>query len=275
MAGRQHGAGAAPGVDSLSAADKPGRVAADEAGHATVDKARRAALKGQRPVCLWLTGLPGAGKTTIAVALEARLNALGRHTYLLDGDRLRTGLNRDLGFSAQDRNENIRRAAEVAHLMVDAGLIVICAFISPYREERRAARALFAPGEFVEVYLETSQAVCEARDPNVHSAGRWRGSRGLTAAMKCRRRRNCAWTPPCSRLTIASSVWWKRWSPYDLPSRASVATIGTMNDRKLPAQVVSSCNVGASFHFHAAMPLLQSDTTSPGASAAGCGASSD
>ena len=140
-----------------------------------MDKPRRAALKGQRPACIWLTGLPGAGKTTIAVALEARLHALGRHTYLLDGDRLRTGLNRDLGFSAQDRNENIRRAAEVAHLMVDAGLIVICAFISPYREERRAARALFAPGEFVEVYLDTSQAVCEARDPKGHYARARRG----------------------------------------------------------------------------------------------------
>ena len=136
---------------------------------------RRAAQKRQRPACVWITGLPGAGKSTIALALDRRLQQLGRHCYVLDGDRLRRGLNRDLGFSHADREENIRRAAEVAALMVDAGLIVLCAFISPYRAERRFARSLFAPGEFVEVYLDVGPAVCEARDPKGHYARARRG----------------------------------------------------------------------------------------------------
>ena len=130
-----------------------------------VDKTARGGAKGQRPRCIWLTGLSGAGKSTIANLLEKRLHAEGRHTYLLDGDNVRHGLNRDLGFTAADRVENIRRVAEVAHLMVDAGLVVIVAFISPFRAERRMARALFAPGEFLEVFVDTPLAECERRDP--------------------------------------------------------------------------------------------------------------
>ena len=130
----------------------------------SVDKAARAALKQQRPVVVWFTGLSGSGKSTIANALEKKLLALGRHSYLLDGDNVRHGLNRDLGFTAADRVENIRRIGEVARLMVDAGLIVLTAFISPYRAERQMARALFAEGEFIEVYVDTPLDVAERRD---------------------------------------------------------------------------------------------------------------
>jgi bifunctional enzyme CysN/CysC len=129
-----------------------------------VDQAARAALKGQAPRCLWFTGLSGSGKSTIANLVEKRLIASGHHTYLLDGDNVRHGLNRDLGFSDEDRVENIRRVAEVAKLMVDAGLIVLVSFISPFRDERRLARELFAPGEFVEVFVDTPLAVAEQRD---------------------------------------------------------------------------------------------------------------
>ena len=113
---------------------------------------------------IWFTGLSGAGKTTIANALEMRLQAVGKHTYLLDGDNVRHGLNRDLGFAAADRVENIRRVAEVSHLMVDAGLIVLVSFISPFRSERRMARGLFAQGEFIEVFVDTPIEECERRD---------------------------------------------------------------------------------------------------------------
>jgi len=129
-----------------------------------VDKQLRARQKGQRACVLWLTGLSGAGKSTIANRIEKQLAALGRHTYLLDGDNVRHGLNKDLGFAAQDRVENIRRVAEVSRLMVDAGLIVLVSFISPFRAERRMARALFEPGEFFEVFVDTPLAVAEARD---------------------------------------------------------------------------------------------------------------
>ncbi len=129
-----------------------------------VDKAARAALLGQRPALVWLTGLSGAGKSTIANMVETRLHAVGRHSYLLDGDNLRHGLNRDLGFTAADRVENIRRVAETARLMVDAGLIVIAAFISPFRAERALARGLLADGEFIEVHVDTPLATAEARD---------------------------------------------------------------------------------------------------------------
>lgn len=125
---------------------------------------QRAKLLGQKPCCIWFTGLSGAGKSTLASALEAQLYADGRHVYVLDGDNVRHGLNRDLGFSVENRVENIRRVAEVAHLMVDAGLIVLVAFISPFRAERAMARALFAPGEFFEVFVDTSLAECEQRD---------------------------------------------------------------------------------------------------------------
>ena len=130
-----------------------------------VDKRARAALKDQKACVLWFTGLSGAGKSTIANLLDRRLIALGRHTYLLDGDNVRHGLNRDLGFTEADRVENIRRVAEVARLMADAGLIVLVSFISPFRAERRMARALLEAGEFIEVFVDTPLAVAETRDP--------------------------------------------------------------------------------------------------------------
>ena len=132
--------------------------------HLDVDKSARAALKGQLSAVIWLTGLSGAGKSTIANLVEMRLHALGRHSYLLDGDNVRHGLNRDLGFTDEDRVENIRRVAEVARLMVDAGLFVITAFISPFRAERAMARGLVADGEFVEVHVDTPLDVAESRD---------------------------------------------------------------------------------------------------------------
>jgi adenylylsulfate kinase len=125
----------------------------------------RAALKSQTPRCLWLTGLSGAGKSTLANALELQLNRQGLHTFVLDGDNLRAGLCRDLGMGVQCRRENIRRTAEVARLMVDAGLIVIVAAISPFRADREAARRLFADAEFIEVFVSTPFAVCAQRDP--------------------------------------------------------------------------------------------------------------
>jgi bifunctional enzyme CysN/CysC len=130
-----------------------------------VNKAARAALKGQQPCVVWFTGLSAAGKSTIANILERRLHQLGRHTYLLDGDNVRLGLNRDLGFTDADRVENIRRVAEVSRLMVDAGLIVLVSFISPFVQQRRAARASVGPGEFLEVFVYAPLAVAEARDP--------------------------------------------------------------------------------------------------------------
>jgi adenylyl-sulfate kinase len=133
----------------------PGQVGSEE----------RAQLLKQRPATLWLTGLSGAGKSTIACALERRLLEIGHSAYVLDGDNVRHGLNRDLGFSPGDRAENIRRIAEVARLMNDAGLIVITAFISPYRADREMAREIIGSTEFLEVYVNTPMPVCEARDP--------------------------------------------------------------------------------------------------------------
>jgi bifunctional enzyme CysN/CysC len=132
--------------------------------HVDVDKAARARSKAQVPRCLWFTGLSGAGKSAIANLVEKRLHALGHHTYILDGDNVRHGLNKDLGFTDEDRVENIRRVAEVARLMTDAGLIVLVSFISPFRAERRMARDLFDVGEFVEVHVDTPLAVAEQRD---------------------------------------------------------------------------------------------------------------
>jgi bifunctional enzyme CysN/CysC len=130
-----------------------------------INKERRAVLMGQKPCVVWFTGLSGAGKSTIANLVEKRLHAMGRHTYLLDGDNVRHGLNKDLGFTDADRVENIRRVAEVARLMVDAGLVVLVSFISPFRSERRMARALMGEGEFVEVFVDTPLDVAELRDP--------------------------------------------------------------------------------------------------------------
>jgi bifunctional enzyme CysN/CysC len=130
-----------------------------------IDKLAHARHKDQHPCVLWLTGLSGAGKSTIANEVERRLHQLGRHSYLLDGDNIRKGLNKDLGFSGADRVENIRRVAEVARLMVEAGLIVISSFISPFESERRMARELLEPDEFIEVFIDAPLAVAEARDP--------------------------------------------------------------------------------------------------------------
>jgi len=130
-----------------------------------VDRHARAAMKGQRPAAIWFTGLSGAGKSSIANLVDRKLHALGRHTFILDGDNVRHGLNRDLGFSEADRVENIRRAAEAARLMTDAGLIVLVSFISPYRSDREAARERFEPGEFLEAFVDTPVEECRRRDP--------------------------------------------------------------------------------------------------------------
>ncbi len=132
--------------------------------HLEVDKAARARSLGQSPRCVWFTGLSGSGKSTVANLVEKRLAALGLHTYILDGDNVRHGLNKDLGFSEEDRVENIRRVAEVSRLMVDAGLIVLVSFISPFRAERQLARELFEGDEFVEVFVDTPLEVAEGRD---------------------------------------------------------------------------------------------------------------
>lgn len=131
----------------------------------SVDKKLRSELKAQTPAVLWFTGLSGSGKSTVANALEKMLTAQGRHTYMLDGDNLRHGLNRDLGFAAEDRVENIRRTAEVAKLMADAGLIVLVCLISPFRADRETARAMMPEGEFIEIFIDTPISVCAERDP--------------------------------------------------------------------------------------------------------------
>jgi len=130
-----------------------------------VDKATRSQIKGQHPCLLWFTGLSGAGKSTIANIAEKKLNAQGKHTYLLDGDNVRYGLNKDLGFTDTERVENIRRVGEVAKLFVDAGIITIASFISPFRSDRRLVRELFELDEFIEVFVSAPLDVCEQRDP--------------------------------------------------------------------------------------------------------------
>lgn len=131
----------------------------------TVDRVARGRMKEQTARVMWLTGLPGAGKSTLADALDRHLHAQGRHTYVLDGDNVRGGLTRDLGFSREDRAENVRRVAEAAKLLFDAGLVVIVALVSPFRADRDAARALFDEGDFLEVWVDTPLEVCADRDP--------------------------------------------------------------------------------------------------------------
>ncbi len=130
-----------------------------------LSKTQRSQLKNQKPCILWFTGLSGSGKSTIANALEAKLYQLNHHTYLLDGDNVRHGLNRDLGFDEASRVENIRRIGEVAKLFVDSGVIVLTAFISPFVSDRAIVRSLVEDGEFIEVFIDTPIAVCQARDP--------------------------------------------------------------------------------------------------------------
>jgi adenylylsulfate kinase len=130
-----------------------------------VTKQERSALKNQKPCILWFTGLSGSGKSTIANALESKLYEMGKHTYLLDGDNIRHGLNKELGFSDSDRIENIRRIGEVSKLFVDSGLIVLSAFISPFRADRDIVRNLVEDGEFIEVFVDTPIEICEQRDP--------------------------------------------------------------------------------------------------------------
>ncbi len=130
-----------------------------------VTKAERSKQKNQKPVILWFTGLSGSGKSTIANALESKLHSMSYHTYLLDGDNVRHGLNKNLGFSDEDRVENIRRIGEVAKLFVDAGTLVMTAFISPFRADRDMVRGIVGEGEFIEVYVDTPLEVCEQRDP--------------------------------------------------------------------------------------------------------------
>jgi adenylylsulfate kinase len=130
-----------------------------------VTKEERAALKDQKPCILWFTGLSGSGKSTVANAVESKLLELQKHTYLLDGDNVRMGLNKGLTFSDEDRVENIRRIGEVSKLFVDAGSIVLTAFISPFQKERNVVRDLVDEGEFIEVFIDTPLAICESRDP--------------------------------------------------------------------------------------------------------------
>ena len=133
--------------------------------HATdITRDHHAHLKNQKPAVLWMTGLSGSGKSTIANAVEKKLARMNRHTFLLDGDNVRHGLNKDLGFTDADRIENIRRVGEVAKLMTDAGLIVITAFISPFQLERQMVRDMIAPGEFIEIFIDTPLSVAEERD---------------------------------------------------------------------------------------------------------------
>ena len=139
-----------------------------------ISRDAHAGLKNQNPAVLWFTGLSGAGKSTIANLVERKLYRMNRHTFLLDGDNVRHGLNKDLGFTEADRVENIRRVGEVARLMTDAGLIVITAFISPFRAERRLVRDMMVPGEFIEIHIDTPLTVAESRDVK----GLYRKARG-------------------------------------------------------------------------------------------------
>lgn len=150
-------------LEQIAAAGHVAQHIFPHAGH--ISKEQRSPLAGQRAATLWLTGLSGAGKSTLAYALERRLLAQGRLSCVLDGDNMRQHLNGDLGFSPRDRQENIRRAAVVARLMNDAGMMVICAFISPLRSDRDMARQIIGGDDFIEAYISTPCALCEERDP--------------------------------------------------------------------------------------------------------------
>ena len=136
--------------------------------HFDISSQKRAQIKNQEPKCVWLTGLSGSGKSTLANALDKELTSMGIHCYILDGDNIRNGLCSDLGFGDKDRHENIRRVAEVSKIMFDAGLIVICAFISPFQRDRDFARSLFNKGSFIEVFVDTPMDVIINRDPKGH-----------------------------------------------------------------------------------------------------------
>lgn len=194
----------------------------------SVDQAARAKLKGQNPVLLWFTGLSGAGKSTLAGALERALFEAGFHTYLLDGDNVRHGLCKDLGFSVADRDENLRRVGEVAKLMVDAGLVVLSAFISPTREERDSIRERFPEGQFIEVHVSTPLSICEQRDPKGLYVKARRGEisnfTGISSSYE---------TPLSAELTIDTSKG-------DLSSQVSalidyLTAIGVINSSRLTA----------------------------------------
>jgi len=153
--------------------------------HGVVTKEDRERITGHKACTIWMTGLPASGKSTLAVALEQALWERGTHSFVLDGDNIRHGLNKDLGFSPEDRNENIRRIGEVAKLFTTAGVVNVTAFISPYRQDRDQARALMKPGEFIEVYVDCPIAECERRDPKGHykkaRAGEIRDFTGVSA----------------------------------------------------------------------------------------------
>jgi len=136
--------------------------------HFDISSQKRAQIKNQEPKCVWLTGLSGSGKSTLANALDKELTQMGMHTYILDGDNIRNGLCSDLDFGDKDRHENIRRVAEVSRLMFDAGLVVICAFISPFQRDRDFARSLYSDGKFIEVFVNTPIDVIIKRDPKGH-----------------------------------------------------------------------------------------------------------
>lgn len=153
--------------------------------HGEIDRAAREAVHGHRGACLWFTGLSGSGKSTLARRVERLLVEEGRSVYVLDGDNLRHGLNADLGFAPEDRRENVRRVGEVARLFVDAGTLVLCAFVSPYRADRDGVRARFDEGDFLEVHVAADLATCESRDPKglyaKARAGEIRGFTGIDA----------------------------------------------------------------------------------------------
>ena len=155
----------------------------------SINKKTRSELNSQKPCVVWFTGLSGSGKSTIANILEQKLHTLGKRTYLLDGDNVRHGLNKDLGFTDTDRVENIRRVAEVSKLMVDAGLITLVAFISPFKSERQMARNLLSSDEFFEIFVNTSLEECEKREvgpgPGAFAAGRGAFAAGCDHQRRC------------------------------------------------------------------------------------------